>query len=77
MGCYKAFFWEAGVTHGDDEHQVYQRDNVMFDNTGTFRLVSNYVGGTDTIPLACGDYDIPVGYICDANLNELYFSSGA
>lgn len=76
-GYYKAFFWESGVTHGSAEHQVYQRDNVMFDNTGTFRLVSNYVGGTDTIPLACGDYDIPNGYSCDASLNELYFSSGA
>ena len=77
-GYYKAFIpeWPSGVSRGYSEHQVYQRENCLFDNNGEFRLISFYEGGVDALPLQCGDYDIPPGKTCDTSHHTLFYTSG-
>lgn len=78
VGFYKAFIpeWPSGVSRGAAEHQVYQRENCVFDNNGGMRLVSVYEGGVNNLPLTCGNYDIPPGKTCDTSHHTLYYSSG-
>ncbi len=77
VGHYKAYLNEmlSGVTHGNHEHQVYQRENCQFGN-GELKLVSVYVGGQNMQPLQCGDYDVPPGRICDTTHRTLFYTSG-
>lgn len=77
-GYYKAFIpeWPSGVSRGASEHQVYQRGNCQFDNSGLLQLVSFYEGGPNTQPLQCGDYDIPPGKTCDTNHQTLFYTTG-
>ena len=77
-GHYKTFIpeWPSGVSRGLSEHQVYQRENCLFNNNGELRLMSIYEGGVDALPLNCGDYDIPPGKTCDANHHTLFYTSG-
>lgn len=64
---------ECGVTHGPYEHQVYQKENCVFNYVdGTIELVSEYKGG----PMQCADYIIPPGYSCNPNDTSLYYFSG-
>ena len=42
----RAYFSECGVTHGDDEFQVYTRENAQFRN-GTMALKAEYAPGTN------------------------------
>ncbi|PIP54937.1 MAG: hypothetical protein COX07_02635 [Bacteroidetes bacterium CG23_combo_of_CG06-09_8_20_14_all_32_9] len=70
--------WRAhiitGVTHGDAEHQVYQRENAIFNSAdSTIVLRAEYVGG----PIPDTAYDIPNGYTPDTSVNRLYYHSGA
>lgn len=38
---WRAYSTEAGVTHGKNEHQVYQKENCIFDDTNNLmKLVS-------------------------------------
>jgi beta-glucanase (GH16 family) len=61
------------VTHGQDEHQVYQREYAIFNVDGTMRLKAEYAGEL----IDTSDYTIPV----DGNKNPddslLYYYSGA
>jgi len=67
---WRALSTEAGVTHGHSEHQVYQRQNCVFNYANeSILLVADYVGG----PLQCNDYEIPPGYSCDQTHQTLYF----
>jgi hypothetical protein len=77
-GRYYTFIpdWPSGVSRGESEHQVYQRENCLFNNTCTLRFVTIYEGGPDNTPLLCGDYDIPPGKTCDTSHHTLYYTSG-
>lgn len=69
--------WTSGVSRGLSEHQVYQRENCIFgDTNNNMRFVSIYMGGVDTIPLQCGEYDIPPRHLCDTSHHTLYYTSG-
>ncbi len=71
---WRAYSTEAGVTHGKNEHQVYQKENCIFDDTNNLmKLVSKKVGNST---LQCGDYLIPPGYSCDSTHDELFYYSG-
>lgn len=75
LGKWKCFFYESGVTHGNNEKQVYQPQNAIFDtNNGYMLLKSQFMGNT---PLSCNQYLIPIGYMCDSNHNTLFYKSGA
>lgn len=76
-GHYISYYKDGyyGITHGRHEHQVYQRDNCLFGN-GVLKFVSVYEGGPDTIPLHCGNFDLPPNKICDSLHPSLYYSSG-
>lgn len=77
MGHYYAYQHESssGVTHGSNEHQVYQRENCQLGN-GELKLVCDYVGGPDKLPLQCSDYDLPPGKTCDNSHQTLFYTSG-
>lgn len=76
LGHYYAYQHEStsGVTHGTNEHQVYQRENCQFGN-GELKLVCEYVGGPDTLPLQCV-YDLPPGKTYDNGHQTLFYTSG-
>lgn len=78
QGHYKAFIpeWPSGVSRDSSEHQVYQRENCLFGNDGSLRLVSVYEGGANLQPLQCGDYDIPPEKNCDTDHRTLFYTSG-
>ncbi|MEI6851483.1 MAG: glycoside hydrolase family 16 protein [Bacteroidota bacterium] len=64
----------TGVTHSNDEHQVYQRLNSIFNaSDSTMRLRADYTSG----PMQCYNYEIPSGYSCDTSVHQLYYYSGA
>lgn len=65
----------SGVTHGENEHQVYQRENCQFGN-GELILKSYYEGGLGFTPMQCDDYDLPPGKTCDSQHQTLYYTSG-
>lgn len=70
---WKAYSLEAGVTHGHNEHQVYQKEQCVFNYTnGTMELVAEYVGG----PMTAGDYSLPPGINADTSHHSLYYFSG-
>lgn len=77
-GRYYAYIpeWPSGVSRGQSEHQVYQRENCLFDNSGTLRFISIFEGGPSNIPLICGEYDMPPGKTCDTSHHTLYYTSG-
>lgn len=77
LGHYYSYLAEcsSGVTHGYNEHQVYQRENCQFGN-GELILESAYEGGQNLLPLECGDYDLPPGKTCDLLHHTLFYSSG-
>jgi len=77
IGHYYSYLNEcsSGVTHGYNEHQVYQRENCQFGN-GELKLVSEYKGGPDKVPMQCEDYDLPSGKICDSSHQTLFYTSG-
>ena len=77
IGHYYSYLKEStsGVTHGPNEHQIYQRDNCQFGN-GEMRLVSEYEGGPDMLPIHCSDYDLPPGKIGDSQHESLFYTSG-
>ena len=76
-----SYYYSSGVTHGNAEHQVFQRDQCTFDpNIGQLKLASDYISPT---PMTCSDFDIPNVYWldCDDNYLEnnriwLYYYSG-
>jgi hypothetical protein len=69
---WRAYSRDAGVIHGDNEHQVYQKENCVFNDTDeTMELWATYVGG----PMNC-TYPVPPGYSCDPNHPSLYYYSG-
>ena len=78
VGYYKAYIpeWPSGVSRGSSEHQVYQRENCLFDSSDELRLVSIYAGGDYYQPLQCGEYDIPPGKVCDTSHHTLFYTSG-
>jgi hypothetical protein len=65
---------DSGVTHGNCEHQVYQKENCVFNNVNqTMDLTSQYVGG----PMDCVDFTLPPGgYSCPTDTAGLYYFSG-
>lgn len=77
FGHYISYYLNSsfGVTHGQHEHQIYQRENCIFGN-GKLILKSYYAGGSDQIPFNCGDYALPPDKICDSAHHSLYFTSG-
>lgn len=76
VGHYISYLSEcsSGVTHGYNEHQVYQRENCQLGN-GELKLVSVFEGQNNQ-PLQCGDYDLPSGKTCDSQHHTLFYSSG-
>ena len=69
--------WKSGVSRSLKEHHVYQRENCQFgNNDNTMTFVSIYKGGADTIPLQCGEYDIPPQFTCDTSHHTLYYTTG-
>ena len=76
-GGYLAYMIEcgSGVTHGDSEHQVYQRENCVLGD-GELKLQSFYEGGVNATSMQCGDYDLPPNKICDSLHSSLFYTSG-
>jgi beta-glucanase (GH16 family) len=69
-----SLFTASGVLHGIKEHQVYQKQQCVFnDEEETIRLVAKYVGG----PMGCNDFTYPDWYNCDTSGFTLYYFSGA
>ena len=77
VGHYYSYLKEStsGITHGPNEHQIYQRGNCQFEN-GELWLVSEYKGGPDMLPINCLDYDLPPGKIGDSQHQTLFYTSG-
>ena len=77
-----SYYYGTGVTHGKNEHQVFQRSQCHFDsNSGLIKLVSDYVSPT---PMTCNDFELPDVYWldCDDQILQdekiwLYYYSGA
>lgn len=70
---WRAYSRDCGVIHGDNEHQVYQKENCVFNDTDeTMELVAEYVGG----PMNCTYPLPPGGYTCDPDHTSLYYYSG-
>ena len=76
-GYWRAFcheYYPAGVTRGQNEHQVYRSQNCVFvPNESSIKLIAEYAGHQ----LQCGEYTIPFGYTCDINHGSLFYYSGA
>lgn len=77
-----SYYYSSGVTHGNKEHQVFQKRQCRFDsNSGSIKLVSDYVSST---PMTCNDFELPDVYWIDCddqilhdNKYWLYYYSGA
>jgi hypothetical protein len=70
-----AFSRESGVLHGHNEHQVYQKQNCIFDDTNQ-KMILRATWEGDYGNLECGDYEVPGGYSCDPTHPSLYYFSG-
>lgn len=73
---WKAYFAATGITHGNSEHQVYQRSHAVFDTINDMMLlVADYVSDTD---LGCDDVEVPTGIYCNISNNySIRYFSGA
>jgi beta-glucanase (GH16 family) len=61
------------VTHGSNEHQVYQKENAIFNADGTMRLKAEYAGEL----IDTSEYTVPLGITKNPDHGPLYYRSGA
>jgi hypothetical protein len=74
LSNWRAYSRDSGVSHGSSEHQVYQKQNCVFDDINqNINLVAQFVSPT---PMICSDFDIPPDYPCPSSDFTLYYISG-
>jgi len=65
---WRAYFHESGVLHGSNEHQIYQRENALFDtpSSGFLTLRAEYSPNTTGYWTPTGPGIIPMDYTSGA-----------